>query len=76
MSEVEEVETPPAWKSFLVGLLLLTVVIAPLCGMALYFSPLAVRMGWYPGSTLPLGFALGFLVSLGLAAIFAMRASR
>lgn len=76
MSEVEEVETPPAWKSFLVGLLLLTVVIAPLCGMAFYFSPLAARTGWYVGSTLPLGFAIGFLVSLVLAAIFAMRASR
>jgi hypothetical protein len=76
MSDVEETAAPPAWKSFLVGLLLLTVVLAPLTGMVFYFSPLASRLGWYPGATLPLGFAAGFLVSLVLAAIFAARASR
>jgi hypothetical protein len=76
MSELEEMPALPAWKSFLVGLLLLTMVLAPLCGMVLYFSPLATRLNWYPGATMPLGFALGFLASMVLAAIFAKRASR
>jgi len=76
MSEVEDVRAPPMWKSFLVGLLLLTMVLAPLCGMVLYFSPLAEKLGWYAGATMPFGFALGFLLSMLLAAVFAMRASR
>jgi hypothetical protein len=76
MEEVETAKAPPFWKSYLVGLLLLTIVLAPLLGMILYFSPLAVKLNWYAGATMPFGFALGFLVSLVLAAIFAMRASR
>jgi len=51
-------------------------VLAPVCGMVLYFSPLAAKLGWYAGATMPFGFALGFLASMVLAAIFAMRASR
>ena len=76
MTEVAEGEHPPAWKSFLVGLLLLTMVLGPLGGMVFYFSPLASKLGWYPGATLPLGFAVGFLASAALAAVFAYRASR
>jgi hypothetical protein len=76
MSELEDMPAPPAWKSFLVGLLLLTLVLAPFCGMVFYFSPLASRLNWYVGATMPFGFAVGFLMSLGLAAIFALRASR
>ena len=76
MSEVEETPTPPAWKSFLVGLLLLAIVLAPLCGMVFYFSPLAARPNTYPGEALVLGFGVGFLASAGLVAIFAFRASR
>jgi uncharacterized membrane protein (DUF485 family) len=49
---------------------------APLCGLVLYFSPLATKLNWYAGATMPLGFAVGFLASMVLAAIFAMRASR
>jgi len=76
MEDVEIAKAPPVWKSFLVGLLLLTMVLAPVCGMVLYFSPLAAKLGWYAGATMPFGFALGFLASMVLAAIFAMRASR
>jgi hypothetical protein len=76
MSENEDMPAPPVWKSFLVGLLLLTMILAPLCGMVLYFSPLAAKLNWYPGATMPFGFALGFLASMALAAVFAMRAAR
>jgi hypothetical protein len=76
MEEVETAKAPPIWKSFLVGLLLLTMVLAPICGMVLYFSPLAAKLNWYGGATMPFGFALGFGASIVLAAIFAMRASR
>jgi len=76
MSELEEMPAPRIWKSFLVGLFLLTLVLAPTCGMVLYFSPLAAKLNWYAGATMPLGFALGFGASMVLAAIFAMRASR
>jgi hypothetical protein len=76
MSEYEETPTPPAWKSFMVGMMLLTIVLSPLCGMAFYFSPLASKLNWYPGATLPLGFAVGILISIVLSAVFAARASR
>jgi len=57
MEDVEIAKAPPVWKSFLVGLLLLTMVLAPVSGMVLYFSPLAAKLGWYAGATMPFGFA-------------------
>ena len=76
MADIETVNAPPMWKSFLVGLFILTLVLAPVCGIVLYFSPLAARLGWYAGAAMPFGFALGFLLSMVLAAVFAWRASR
>jgi polyferredoxin len=77
MKEKVPVETPPppAWKSFLVGMFLLSLVVAPAMGMVFYFSPFAVNQGWYIGAGLPLGFGVGLLVSAVLSAIFAKRAS-
>jgi uncharacterized membrane protein YciS (DUF1049 family) len=76
MKEVEaKTPAPPAWKSFLVGMFLLSIVLAPAMGMVFYFSPIAANNGWYVGTALPFGFAVGLLVSALLSAVFAKRAS-
>ena len=73
--EVAKTPAPPAWKSFLVGMFLLSLVIAPAMGMGFYFSPIAANMGWYVGTSMPIGFVVGLLVSALLSAVFAKRAS-
>jgi len=76
MSEGEAVKAPPMWKSYLVGLFLFSMVLGPALGMLFYFyRQFSIRMGWYVGTSLVFGFALGVGLSAVAAAIFAKRAS-
>ena len=64
------------WKSFLVGMFLFSMIFVPVIGMFFYFYlPITSYFGWYSGTSLLLGVALGAGVSAAIAAVFAKLAS-
>ena len=76
MVEETAVVKPPMWKSFLVGMFLFSMVLIPVMGMFFYFyQPITARFGWYVGTSLLLGIALGAGLSAVIAAVFAQKAS-
>jgi len=76
MVEETAVVRPPMVKSFLVGMFLFSLVFVPVFGMAFYFYlPITYHFGWYVGTSLLLGIALGAGVSAAIAAVFAKIAS-
>ncbi len=75
MVEETAVVRPPMWKSFLVGLLLFSMVLGPALGMLFYFyRPVTDYFQWYVGTSLLLGFGVGVGLSAAVAAVFAARA--
>ncbi|MBM4249378.1 MAG: hypothetical protein FJ149_08100 [Euryarchaeota archaeon] len=77
MVEETAVARPPMWKSFLAGFFLFTLVLAPAVGMFFYFyNPVTAYFGWYVGTSLLLGVAVGAGLSAIVAAVFARKASR
>lgn len=76
MVEQTAVARPPAWKSFLVGFFLFTMILGPAVGMFFYFyRPVTTYFGWYVGTSLLLGIAVGTGLSALVAAVFARKAS-
>jgi len=77
MVEETAVVRPPMWKSFLVGLFLFSLVFGPAVGMVFYFYlPITYHFGWYVGTSLLLGIAVGLGLSAMIAAVFARMAGR
>jgi len=76
MVDETAVVRPPMWKSFLVGMFLFSMIFVPVIGMFVYFYlPITSYFGWYTGTSLLLGVALGAGVSAAIAAVFAKLAS-
>jgi hypothetical protein len=77
MVEETAVVRPPMWKSFLVGLFLFGMILAPAFGMFFYFySPITTYFHWYIGTSLFLGVGVGFGLSAAISAVFASMAGR
>ncbi len=67
---------PPMWKSFMVGLLLISLVLGPAVGLMFYFyTPLTTYFQWYVGTTMLLGVGVGVGLAALAALVFASRAS-